>query len=80
MTGNPDTAWGFLLGWIVRSIKKDAKWNINHLEEEVEEQVARDHIADAFEKCGKMIREGNTEKNISTPNIGGSDGTDFFSK
>ena len=80
MTGNSDTAWGFLLGWLVRSIKKDKQWVVNHLEEEVPVEEAKEHIADAFEKCAKMIRSGEMDGTVSTPNIGGNDGTDLFNK
>lgn len=79
MTGNQESAWGFLLGWLIRSIKKDSNWIIQHNEEEISDEEVRTHIADAFENYAKQLREGKLDEVAkSTPNIGGNDGTEFF--
>lgn len=79
MTGSPEAAWGFLLGWLIRSIKKDKGWQIQHTDEEVPQDEVNNHVADALENYAKMVRSGELDKNTtSTPFVGGSDGTDLF--
>lgn len=81
MTGSMESAWGFLLGWLVRSIKKDKNWQVQHIEEDIPVEEVNAHIAETFRKYADMIEKGelNTkEVGTSTPNIGGSDGTEFF--
>jgi hypothetical protein len=80
LTGSSEAAWGFLYGYLVRSIKRDKPWTINHSEEETSPEERRNHLADQFEMLGKMIREGKMNDKVSTPNVGGDDGTDFFTK
>ena len=79
LTANPEAAWGFLLGWLVRSIKKDSNWNINHTDEVVPEDEYRVQMAEALESYAQMIREGKADKSVkSTPSIGSNDGTEYF--
>lgn len=79
MTGSQESAWGFLLGWLIRSIKKDNNWNIQHTEDDVPEEEVISHVADAFENYAKQLREGKVKDTVtSTPNMGGNDGTEFF--
>jgi hypothetical protein len=80
LTGNPDSAWGFLFGYLIRSIKKDKAWIINHEEEDIPADERNEYMAEAFESVAKMIREGKMNEKVSTPNVGGDDGTDFFTK
>jgi hypothetical protein len=80
LTGTSESAWGFLMGYLVRSIKKDKPWNIVHQEEETSKEERNNHIADAFENVAKMIREGKIDEQVSTPNVGGDNGTDLFTK
>lgn len=81
LTGNESGAWGFLMGWLTRSIKGDTQWNINHLEEEVSEDEARDHLATIMEEGAKLIREGKKgdKPKALSPLLGGGDGTEMFS-
>jgi hypothetical protein len=79
LTGSHDTAWAFLLGWLLRSIKKDQNWVVQHSEETISDEEVKKHIAEAFEEYAKMIRDGKLDDTTkSTPNIGGNDGTDLF--
>jgi len=78
MTNSSDAGWGFLLGWLVRSIKKDNSWQIQHTEEDVPEEEVKEYYAEFLENLAKTLREGG-DNNIKTlPTIGGNDGTDFF--
>jgi len=78
MTNSSDAGWGFLLGWLVRSIKKDDAWQIQHTEEDVPEEEIKTHYADFLEDLAKKLREGGDTDIKTLPTIGGNDGTDFF--
>ena len=74
-------AWGFLMGWLVRSIKGESNWNINHISEEVPEEEVIEHLASTLEEGARLIRlqkDGDKPKGMS-PLLGGSDGTEMFS-
>jgi len=80
-TGSSEGAWGVLLGWLLRSMKKDQNWQINHTEEELPEEEVVEHIASLMEEGAKMIREkkSNIPKGV-TPTLGGPDATELFGK
>ena len=81
LSGSSSGAWGFLMGWLVRSIKGETNWDINHISEEVPEEEAREYIASIMEEGARLIRQqkdGDKPKGMS-PLLGGSDGTELFS-
>jgi hypothetical protein len=82
LTGSTDGGWGFLMGWLLRSIKKDKVWNITHDEEEVPEDEASEHLASLYEEVAKMIRDrkgqGQGMPKISSPTTGSPDVTELF--
>jgi hypothetical protein len=80
LTGTDEGAWGFLMGWLSRSIKKDSNWVINHIEDEVPEEEVREHLAAVMEEGAKLLREGKDGKKpkAMSPLLGGSDGTEMF--
>jgi hypothetical protein len=81
LSGSSDGGYGFLMGWLLRSMKKDKNWLINHSQEDVPEDEAAEHLASVLEEGARMIREkkGNgVMPKISTPSIGGPDATDLF--
>lgn len=82
LTGSPDAAWGFLLGWLIRSIKNDSKWTIEHTEEELPEDEVIEHLATLMEESARLIREqkGQELPKLSTPSIGGPGATELFGK
>lgn len=82
LTGSPEGGWGFLLGWLTRSVKKDQNWQIQHTEEELPESEVKEYMATMFEEYAKHIREGNNVSSVKvpTPSLGGSDGTELFGK
>lgn len=81
LTGTEEAAIGFLMGWLVRSIKANNKWQIIHVAEDVPEEDIREHLACMFEEGARLIREntdGSKPKAMS-PLVGGTDGTEMFS-
>lgn len=79
LTGNPDAAWGFVLGWLLRSIKKNENWQINHSEEVISKEELKTHMIEIFRNYADMIEKGDLNNSIkSTPNIGSDDGTSLF--
>lgn len=81
LTGSTEGAWGFLMGWLTRSIKKEDEWVINHVEEEVPEDEVREHLASFMEEGARLLRDGKGGKKpkAMSPILGGSDGTEMFS-
>jgi hypothetical protein len=77
LTSSSEAGWGFLLGWLIRSIKKDQDWQIQHTEEDVSDEELRTQFADILDEMVKKLREGDNILH-TTPALGGSDGTDFF--
>ncbi|MCK9429001.1 MAG: hypothetical protein M0R17_03185 [Candidatus Omnitrophica bacterium] len=86
LTADPRTSDGFVLGWLVRSIKKDKDWKIVHVVEEPIESERNEHIAESLEIYGnsfieaaKKMRDGTFDKDLKTsPHIGDIDGTGLF--
>lgn len=81
LSGTDEGGWGFLLGWLMRSIKKDQDWDIQHNELDVSEDEITEHLADIMEKTAQMLREktGDTSSiGGVTPTMGGHNGTDLF--
>ena len=81
LTGSGDGGWGFLMGWLARSIKDETQWNINHIEEDAPEEEIREHLAGIMEEGARLLREGKDGKKpkAMSPLLGGSDGTEMFS-
>lgn len=79
-TGSTEGGWGFLLGWLLRSIKKDSPWQISHVEEKLSDDEIREHLASMMEEGAKLLREKKEDDLIKTvtPTIGGPDGTELF--
>jgi hypothetical protein len=82
LTGSEEAGSGFLLGWLLRSIKGDQLWVINHTKEDASIDEIRENVGNALIEYGTKMKEGkiNKETVVSTPNVGGTDGTDLFSK
>lgn len=80
LTGTGEGGWGFLLGWLARSVKKDQTWNIEHTETDVPREEVVEHLADIMEKSAKMLREHKDDSSVKgvTPSMGSNDGTDLF--
>jgi hypothetical protein len=81
LTGTSEGGWGFLMGWLVRSIKKDQEWNIVHNEETLDNNEVIDHLANIMEESAKNLREhkdGNLPLQSVTPTLGSNNGTDLF--
>lgn len=80
LTSSGEGGWGFLVGWLLRSIKKDQTWNIQHFENEVPKEEIIEHFAEAMEEQAKLLREKKDEMKLSgvTPTVGTNDGTDLF--
>lgn len=81
LTGSVDGGWGFLIGWLARSIKGDKQWLINHISEDAPDEEIREHLASIMEEGARLIREGKDGKKpkAMSPILGGSDGTEMFS-
>lgn len=82
LTGSSEGGWGFLMGWLIRSIKKDKSWQINHVEEDVPDDEVAEHLASLMEEGAKMLREkkGEGKPKVSNPTVGGPDATELFGK
>lgn len=81
LTGSSEGGWGFLMGWLARSIKGESVWNINHISEEAPEDEVREHLAGIMEEGARLLREGKDGKKpkAMSPLLGGTDGTEMFS-
>lgn len=81
LTGSAGGGWGFLMGWLTRSIKGETHWDINHVAEEVPEDEVREHLASIMEEGARLIRKstGDEKPKAMSPLLGGSDGTEMFS-
>jgi hypothetical protein len=82
LTGSSEGGFGFLMGWLIRSIKKDKQWQINHTEEEIPDEEVAEHLASLMEEGAKMLREkkGEGKPKVSNPTVGGPDATELFGK
>lgn len=80
LTGSGEGGWGFLMGWLMRSVKGETSWAIDHLDEEIPEEELREHLAEMMEEAAKAIREGKDgdKPKSMTPMMGGNDGTELF--
>lgn len=87
MSGDHYLAVGFVLGWLVRTLKdtfeksSGGKWKINHEEEEIDQEEARIMLADQLAELEKKIRN-DPEFNLKRGSIvkGDVDGTELFDK
>jgi len=81
LTGSGEGGWGFLMGWLARSLKGETVWNINHTEEEPPEEEIREHLVGIMEEGIRLLREGkgSGKPKAMSPLLGGSDGTEMFS-
>ena len=82
LTGSSEGGFGFLIGWLLRSMKKDKAWKINHTEENVPDDEVAEHLASLMEEGAKMLREkkGEGKLKVSNPMVGGPDATELFGK
>lgn len=80
LLGTSEAAVGFLLGWLIRSIKKDNIWDIEHTEEKIPDDELTEHFASLMEDYAKLIREkkGSGLPKVQTPTMGGPDVTELF--
>lgn len=76
-------AYAFILGWIMRSIKSDNNWIIDHSERDVPADEAKKYAVDSLRKLADYI-ETDEKEELPTPSIpkidnGGSfDGSKIF--
>ena len=80
LTGSSEGGFGFLMGWLIRSMKKNNSWKINHTEEEVPDDEVAEHLASLMEEGAKILREkkGNGKPKVANPTLGGPDATELF--
>lgn len=83
LTGTDYGAVGFLMGWLLRSIKKDKNWEINHTEETVTKEEVMGYMAEQYIQIGKAIKEHINDPdapavNPVSPTLGTLNGTELF--
>lgn len=85
LTGNPSAAKGFMLGWLVKSIKdsfekkRKLKWKINHEVTEISEEEARTYLAGELRNLADKIENDDEYKVKKAPILRGDvDGTELF--
>lgn len=83
ITGSAEGAQGFLMGWLLRSLKQtqetDHKWNIQHDEELVDDEEAREHTIHMLEGLIEKMRDTNISKKDMPVVRGDNNGaTDLF--
>jgi hypothetical protein len=80
LLGDRDAAYGFLLGWIVRSIKESSQkqWIINHEANDISEDEANEMVATELVTLAEQIRKGDKAIDKRPVLRGDSDGADRF--
>lgn len=87
LTGSTDGARGFLVGWLVRSIRDDmqarledgSRIAIHHEEEELSEDEIKSYVAEGLESLAKKVREDADFQPKKAPILsGGADGTEQY--
>jgi len=77
LEGNSDIAFGFVMGWIIKTIKdkteetSETKWTIKHEVKELEDTEYRSTMVDSLRKLADYIEENKdaTVKSISFPGV-----------
>jgi len=87
LTGSPERAMGFLMGWLTKSIKSsreksdNSSWKINHEKIELSKEELAEQLATLYENIAALLREKKSTDAIdNNPLVRGSgnDGTDLF--
>lgn len=75
----------FLMGWLVRAIKKDSDWKINFKEETMSKVEYNEYMAKLCKKgaeymaeLGEKFEAGESDISLKTVPVGGKDGTNLF--
>lgn len=85
LEGNPDIGLGFVIGWVLKSIKdqnekmNSSKWNIKHTVHELSDDEYRTIMASSLRKLADLMENDHDTSIKQMPILGGnSDPSELF--